>query len=253
MNLVLSFVHPTRPPRSLGPYPLIRLDAEGVRDENGGPPIARYANHQWEIGGERYFRLDLAARVIIHFERTPQKSRDFGPYRHFAAIDGMAFTDHKAFAFVDRKVGDWFCYDDGHHWPVMVVNDASPAGRNRLHEALASLAPLLPGVLALWQGAKLLYLGRAAELRARLLAILDGRDAVTAAGVTAWTWEATDAPEAREAELLAEYTHGARSLNTTYGELHGGVVRASRLLQHAKSLRQQSRELRAEARGLRRN
>jgi hypothetical protein len=39
------------------------------------------------------------------------------------------------FAFVDSKVGDWFCYDDGHHWAVMVITDAASRGPTRSEES----------------------------------------------------------------------------------------------------------------------
>jgi hypothetical protein len=123
VNLILSFVHPTKAPKALGPYRVVRLDADGVNGHDGFP-VAHYRDQEWQVGGERYFRLDCEARVTIHFEKSEQlKSRSFGPYGRFSAINGIAYTDHKVFAFVDRRVGDWFCYDDGRHWPVMVLTD----------------------------------------------------------------------------------------------------------------------------------
>jgi hypothetical protein len=31
------------------------------------------------------------------------------------------------FAFIDSKDGDWFCYDDGRYWAVMVLTDDKAA------------------------------------------------------------------------------------------------------------------------------
>lgn len=93
----------------------------------------------------------------IHFEDGKQRtSRRFGPYERFSAADGIAHTDSKVFAFVDRKVGDWFCYDDGYHWPVMVVADARTSRKAGIPNTLAALVAQLAGVYALWEGAQLL-------------------------------------------------------------------------------------------------
>lgn len=202
MNLILSFVHPSRPPRTVGPFAAVRLDGESVREPTSPTPIARHREHQWEVEGERYFRLDATARVRIHFERPRHGtlSRPFGPFERFSAIDGITYTDDRVFAFVDPRMGDWFCYADGQHWPVMVVSDASGAARNRLG-SLAVLAPLLAGVIALWKRGRLLYVGRAASLRERLQAIA----ADPGFGADAVTWEAHPDPASGEAELLAAY------------------------------------------------
>ena len=201
MNLVLSFVHPSRPARTVGPFSAIRLDGDSVREVGRRAPIAQHREHQWEVAGERYFRLDATARVRIHFERPSQGmlSRPFGPYERFSAVDGIAYTDDRVFAFVDSKVGDWFCYNDGQHWPVMIVSDASSSGgKESLLRSLAGLAPLVAGVIGLWKRGRLFYLGRADSIRERLLALAPDLNEITTV-----TWEAHADPAAREAELLA--------------------------------------------------
>lgn len=248
MNLILSFVHPSKAPKTIGPFLAIRLDAESLRETAHGAPLAVHRDHQWEVGGERYFRLDATTRVHCHFERLTQaaQSRRFGPYEQFSAVDGIAYADDRVFAFVDTKVGDWFCYEDGLHWQVMVVTDAS-AGKNRLL-SLAGLAPLLPGVIALWQGAALLYLGRAASIRAQLERIADDW---RAQHISAISWEKHADPAAREAQLLAEYERGCASLTTTYGRRHGNVVRTARLIERARQTIAHSSQLQDYARMIR--
>jgi hypothetical protein len=212
LNLVLSSIHPTKPAKSVGPFSVVRLDTEALFDSSDNV-IARNRDHQWEVGGERYFRLDATAKVRIHFERgvnDPRKmakSRDFGPFKLFSAVDGIAYTDNRVFAFADAKIGDWFCYDDGRHWALMVVTDAgATAGKNPLRAA-ALLAPVVAGVIALWEGAKLAYLGRAESVRAQLEAFAcEQQDRLDR--VTTVTWEAHPNPQVREAELHAEYVAG---------------------------------------------
>lgn len=254
MNLVLSFIHPTKPTREIGPFQSVRMDAETVREGTGGEVIARHRQHQWEVQGERYSRLDASARVRIHFERArvlrdaADKSRSFGPYERFSAVDGIAYTDDRVFAFVDARVGDWFCYEDGRHWALMIVSDATPRNQNDLWTLLIGLAPSLPGVIGLWQDFRLVYLGRAASIRSRLENLADGLDANL---FTALTWESHCDPAAREAELHAEYANASASLEVTYGSIHGGQVRTHRLIEHARQARERARTIRAAARCIR--
>ncbi len=212
MNLILSFVHPSKPAKSVGPFHGIRLDGDSVREVQNHTLVARHREHQWEVEGERYFRLDGTTQVHIHFERPPEGaySRQFGPYERFSAIDGIAYTDDRVFAFVDPKVGDWFCYNDGQHWPIMVVSDATegtPGGRLR---SLAALAPLVGGVIALWNRGRLLYLGRAASIRERMHALAGAQDGVRLEDATAISWETHADPARREAQLLAATIDAAR-------------------------------------------
>lgn len=209
MKLVFSFVQPGRPSRTFGPFAAVRLDGDTVRAAEDRALIARHREHQWEVEGERYFRLDCPSRVSIHFERPVQAlhSRGFGPFERFSAVDGIAYTDDRVFAFVDPKVGDWFCYNDGQHWPVMVVSDAGEGTPRSRLRSLAALAPLLGGVLGLWKRGGLLYLGRAYSLREGLLALANGSSGVELRKITAITWEMHPRPAMREAELLAVLTY----------------------------------------------
>lgn len=125
VDLILSFIHPTNAPRTLGPFKTLWIDVESLRDRPNGPVLARHIRHQWEVEGVSYFRLDCTARVTVRFEggRLPP-SRSFGPFNRFSVVDGLAYTDDKVFAFLDGKVDAWLCYDVGQHWPVMVVAEA---------------------------------------------------------------------------------------------------------------------------------
>ena len=131
-----------------------------------GALVARHTNHQWEIGGERYFRLDTTSAVKIHFEmpnrrssESDHRSREYGPYQRFSSVDGIAYVDGRVFAFIDARLRDWFSYADGRHWAVMVVNDAGGTrGPKDWLIALAAIAPLLPGVLGIWRGGRLVRL-----------------------------------------------------------------------------------------------
>ena len=257
MNLVLCFIHPSKPNREVGPFSSVRIDAETVRNGTDRKVVARHREHQWEVEGARYYRLDATTRVRVHFEHTrslpdtPAKSRSFGPYGRFSTVDGIAYTDDRVFAFVDSRIGDWFCYGDGRHWALMVVTDVgSGSAKDRLRAAIG-FAPLVAGVIGLWEGAKLLYLGRAQSIRAQLEALASEPHTLHPRRVTAVTWECHSDPAAREAELYVEYLDGSRSLLHTYGRAHGTVVRASQLIDRAYQVVELARSIRGRARELR--
>jgi excinuclease UvrABC nuclease subunit len=79
------------------------------------------------------------------------------------------------------------------------------APRYRLISILAAGAPEQPGVYALWHDEEMIYLGRAASIRRRLAEHLQRSDAPCLLEATHYTWELALRPEAREAELLAEF------------------------------------------------
>jgi hypothetical protein len=147
LQLVLSFVHPSRPPRSLGPFSRLWLDARSLRAEADGPVLAHHVRGEWHVEGDTYYRLDCAARVSIGFERHDGgRSRLFGPFASFSAVDGLAYTDSKIFAFLDKRAGAWLCYDLGDHYPLMVLG-AAPASRGTVLCALVAAS-----VCGLWGG-----------------------------------------------------------------------------------------------------
>ena len=125
MNLIFSYVHPTKSQKTLGPFNAIWLQSDGLRSEPDGPLRAPYRDHQWDVEGLSYFRLDCTARVIIQFARGRERSVMYGPYERFSAVNGLSYGDDKVIAFLDNKIGEWFYYDTGYHWPALLVIDAS--------------------------------------------------------------------------------------------------------------------------------
>jgi hypothetical protein len=70
-------------------------------------------------------------------------------------------------------------------------------------------APAATGIYALYDGAGVIYYGRAVgdgiTLRSRLMDHIAGRDSVCTRGARAFTWEACMDPEARDEALLTEF------------------------------------------------
>jgi hypothetical protein len=87
-----------------------------------------------------------------------------------------------------------------------------PARRYRFTRIVLQGAPQDAGVYALWDGEELIYYGRAASIRSRLVEHYEqGPQA------THYSWEICDDPAAREAELLREFKR-------LYGRLPKGNV-----------------------------
>jgi hypothetical protein len=108
-----------------GPYPVLRFEGEVMRAEVGGPVIARHVEHAWEVDGLDYPRLQCDGDATLHFERIDgSRSKQYGPFQTVSFIDGVAYADHRIFAFADRSIVDWYCHEDGEHWPLMVVTAA---------------------------------------------------------------------------------------------------------------------------------
>jgi hypothetical protein len=129
MSLSLSFRSgsATRAARVAGPYAWLRFQGPLLSAGDGSEWIARHRDNAWETPFGVYARLDCEAPVCIRFEgRDPRvTSRLFGPFRSMSMIDGFAYVDGRnVFAFVHTRTADWFPYDDGNYWPVMVVEPA---------------------------------------------------------------------------------------------------------------------------------
>jgi hypothetical protein len=126
MNLIFSYVHPSKSPRALGPFKSVRLSFDGMRDNGGEVLLASYHKHQWGVEGLDYFRLDCTSRVLVHFERGGERSSQYGPYERFSAVNGLAYGDDRVITFLDVKKNEWLYYDTGRHWPHLVVTETKP-------------------------------------------------------------------------------------------------------------------------------
>jgi len=123
MNLIFSYVHPSKSQKPLGPFNSTRLPCDGLRGDADEALLAGYHKHQWDVDGSDYFRLDCTSQVVLHFERAPDRSSRYGPYERFSAVNGLAYCDDQVVTILDLKKSEWLYYDTGYHWPVMVVSD----------------------------------------------------------------------------------------------------------------------------------
>jgi len=118
----LTFAGPSGTTLKRGPYRCFVLQGETLRERIGGEAIAVHEDHYWHVDGRTFTRIDCDCAIKLHLTRVDGKlSEDHGPYKSFSCLDGIAYVDHKVFAFADRSIGDWYCHADGRHWAIIVV------------------------------------------------------------------------------------------------------------------------------------
>jgi hypothetical protein len=126
MKITFSYIHSSyRPPRIAGPFATLYFDHGAMREEPGGAPIAIHSKRQWIFQGDSFPRIDISSAVKMHFQATPgRQSRELDSFTRFSLFDGLIYGGDKAVAHLDRD-NQWFCYDLGDHWPVLVLRDAA--------------------------------------------------------------------------------------------------------------------------------
>jgi hypothetical protein len=114
------------PTLELGPFRAIRIDGERMRSEHGGPPLAQHQAHNWLVQGKKFFRVDCAVPVRLHFEnKKGESSPVYGPFFHFSCADGIAYGDGAIYGNVDLETKRWYGHIDGRYWGELVITSAS--------------------------------------------------------------------------------------------------------------------------------
>ena len=125
VQLVFSFVHAYKPPRTAGPFRSVWIDHVAMRDHHGGPVIAVNRDTGWEFESQRFHRVEITATgpMKVRFESEHRaRSRAVYCFERFSLVDGLAYSDEKAIAHLGKD-GKWFCYDFGERWPFLVIAD----------------------------------------------------------------------------------------------------------------------------------
>ena len=124
-QLSITFSHSDGSQTTKGPFARLRLEGEVMRSESGGREIARHERHHWQVAGQSYTRAECSCRSFMKFLLPDGTgSKRFGPFDSVSFVDGIAYTDRKVFAFADRSIVDWYCHENGHHYPVMLIEPA---------------------------------------------------------------------------------------------------------------------------------
>ena len=125
-GLTLTFARPSGSPLVKGPCALLRLEGELMRGDGPAPFVARHRDHYWELEGEQFTRAQSDESIVVCFERMDgTASPTYGPYSGFSFQDGVAFVEHRLFAFADRSLGDWYSHEGGKHWHIMLITPAA--------------------------------------------------------------------------------------------------------------------------------
>ena len=122
MPLRVQFSTATGVTHDAGSYEQLRLTDDTLYGMPEHRVLARDVNHRWVTPQGEYLRLDVAARLTIHFERGGEKTQTFGPYEHFSSNDGIAYADRKVLAFADHTNKQWFVVPEDARWAVLVVS-----------------------------------------------------------------------------------------------------------------------------------
>jgi len=124
-TLTITFSRPEGDENVKGPFQRVRLEGEVMRAELGGQRIAAHENHSWRVDGEAYTRAECSCPCSVQLVRADgTASKRYGPFESVSFVDGIAYGDRKVFAFADRSISDWYCHDDGKHYPVLVIEPA---------------------------------------------------------------------------------------------------------------------------------
>ena|SRR5687768_13247719 len=119
VTIIFSGPEGTENPK--GPFAAIHLEGETMKDSSENL-VARHENHSWQVEGQNYTRADCSCACAVHFFRADGiKSKSYGPFESVSFVDGVAYADRNVFAFADRSIGDWYCHEDGRHYPIFVI------------------------------------------------------------------------------------------------------------------------------------
>jgi hypothetical protein len=123
--LSITFSHSDGRQTVKGPFARLRLEGEVMRAQEGGEEIARHERHHWQVDGLSYTRAECTGRATLNFLLPDgTSSKHFGPFDSVSFVDGIAYADRRVFAFADRSIGDWYCHENGHHYPLLVIEPA---------------------------------------------------------------------------------------------------------------------------------
>jgi hypothetical protein len=124
----VKFVNAGDPRAAQQPVDGLRFDGSVLRHIDGNP-LAHHRDNRWHLfDGGQYWRLECAFACIVWFDGgNGRRSRDFGPYRTFSAVDGILCGEQATIASSDDERNEWYAFPLQGHWPsVVVVPKAGP-------------------------------------------------------------------------------------------------------------------------------
>jgi len=124
-QISITFSHSDGSQTVKGPFARLRLEGELMRAEASGEEVGHHERHHWQVDGKSYTRADCSGRANVTFLLPDgTRSKRFGPFGSVSFVDGIVYADRREFAFADRSIVDWYCHDNAHHSPVMLIEPA---------------------------------------------------------------------------------------------------------------------------------
>lgn len=118
--LSLKFGRPRGEPYLAGPFSEVRFTGVQLSVDATAQPFATLEDHQWNAANGRYSRIDITGPLYIELHDGGSGSKRLGPFPEVSAIDDTLYLESRVFASYDKRNG-WFAFDDGRHWPTIVV------------------------------------------------------------------------------------------------------------------------------------
>ena len=118
----VKFANAGDPRSAHHPVEGLRFDGITLRHIDGNH-LADHKENRWHLfDGGQYWRLECAFVCIVWFEGGDgRRSRDFGPYRRFSAVDGILYGDEATIASSDDERNEWYAFPLQGHWPSVIV------------------------------------------------------------------------------------------------------------------------------------
>jgi hypothetical protein len=111
---------------ALGPAPWFRISGNRIRQGPSGQIVAEFRNHQWQVGGRAYSRLNAKDSTCVRFEdASGVPTEAFGPFNDFSVIDGTIHLRNELFAKFVEETQLWHCCPTETYWPVIVISGTS--------------------------------------------------------------------------------------------------------------------------------
>lgn len=109
---------------SIGPAPYFRIGGNMIHQSGHRESIAEYKNHSWEVKGKHHTRYVCEGPSLIHFENLMgDATAAFGPFKEFAAADGVLHADGELLAKFVEETQLWHCFPTDTYWPTIVISE----------------------------------------------------------------------------------------------------------------------------------
>jgi hypothetical protein len=110
---------------TLPPATGYRIAGNFIRTLSNEEVVARYHNHQWQVGEGHFATYSCRDRCIIHFEDLLGGATEvLGPFSHLMVADGTMYADEELFAKFSDETTNWRSYQLETYWASLIIRPA---------------------------------------------------------------------------------------------------------------------------------